>query len=154
MRKRWLLSCVLLGLVAAVVAGLAYVHDTVSQILYDRATLGVLQLSKDLQTFHARYGRYPSKQKGFQELVDRGLAETVPRDPWNRPYRYRLEGGVPVVLSHGADKAPGGEGYDADISRRVEPVSQRLMRDEPLPAARGTSTAGPEAEKPWCAPGG
>lgn len=41
----------------------------------------------------------------------------VPDDPWGTPYVYNLEGSRKyTIISYGADGAPGGSDYDADIS--------------------------------------
>lgn len=43
-------------------------------------------------------------------------AKEVPLDPWGNPYKYELEGSRKyVIISLGADGAPGGEDVDADI---------------------------------------
>jgi general secretion pathway protein G len=48
-----------------------------------------------------------------------GYIKDLPKDPWGRPYLYRVPGpeGAPfAVLSLGADGQPGGSGRDADIT--------------------------------------
>ncbi|MGF1502961.1 MAG: type II secretion system major pseudopilin GspG [Paracoccaceae bacterium] len=72
-------------------------------------------------------GRYPSTEEGLGALVEapprgRGwqgpyLQDTVvPPDPWGNPYVYEARGSArPLVISHGADGATGGEGDAADI---------------------------------------
>ena len=46
-----------------------------------------------------------------------GYVERLPNDPWNHPYQYLNPGlhGEIDVYSLGADGAPGGEGFDADV---------------------------------------
>ena len=77
---------------------------------------------------------YPSSEQGLDALVreptgspeprryQRGgylQADNVPVDPWGEPYQYRSPGDNNPdtfdVWSFGADRAPGGEGNDADI---------------------------------------
>jgi general secretion pathway protein G len=44
-------------------------------------------------------------------------------DPWNHPYVYQYpgpSGDTPLVESYGADGAPGGDGYNADISNQTD----------------------------------
>ena len=46
-----------------------------------------------------------------------GYLERLPKDPWGNPYQYLNPGlrGEIDIFSFGADGAPGGSGYDADI---------------------------------------
>jgi hypothetical protein len=54
----------------------------------------------------------------------------VPLDPWDRPYIYlRSADPAPEILSYGADRKPGGEFFDADISSRNV---QRSFPESPL----------------------
>ncbi len=41
----------------------------------------------------------------------------IPKDPWNEPYNYDYPGqhGTFDIYSYGADKAPGGDEFNADI---------------------------------------
>jgi general secretion pathway protein G len=74
--------------------------------------------------------RYPTTEQRLAALVAApttpplapnwkagGYLERLPRDPWGNNYQYLSPGirGEIDVLSFGADGAPGGEGFDADI---------------------------------------
>jgi len=74
--------------------------------------------------------RYPTTEQGLAALVARptiapvppnwkagGYLERLPKDPWGNAYQYLNPGvrGEIDVFSLGADGAPGGEGFDADI---------------------------------------
>jgi general secretion pathway protein G len=74
--------------------------------------------------------RYPTNEQGLDALVKAptspppaqnwksgGYIERLPRDPWGGSYQYLNPGirGEIDVLSFGADGAPGGDGFDADI---------------------------------------
>ena len=74
--------------------------------------------------------RYPTTEQGLAALVQRptvapvppnwkagGYLERLPKDPWGNAYQYLNPGvrGEIDVFSLGADGAPGGEGFDADI---------------------------------------
>ncbi|RYZ42762.1 MAG: prepilin-type N-terminal cleavage/methylation domain-containing protein [Myxococcaceae bacterium] len=63
-------------------------------------------------------GRLPAPDAGLGALVEQGLIEKLPQDPWGRDYRYLLLGEEAVLVSLGADGAPGGEGLDWDLSSR------------------------------------
>lgn len=76
-------------------------------------------------------GRFPSANEGLQGLVrapsDAKQAQfwkgpyldgDVPMDPWNRDYRYDLQGSGSEAFSlysYGADGEPGGEDFNTDI---------------------------------------
>jgi general secretion pathway protein G len=74
--------------------------------------------------------RYPTNEQGLDALVKAptspplaqnwksgGYLERLPRDPWGNSYQYLNPGirGEIDVLSFGADGAPGGDGFDADL---------------------------------------
>jgi general secretion pathway protein G len=68
-----------------------------------------------LKRFHDTHQRFPSTEEGLRALVNDQLLEREPLDPWGFPYGYELRDGQPMLWSHGADGAPGGEGVDADV---------------------------------------
>jgi general secretion pathway protein G len=90
----------------------------------------VAALLQALKLYRLDNLRYPSTEQGLGALVERptlppvpanwkpgGYLERLPRDPWGHPYQYLNPGlrGEVDVFSLGADRAPGGEGLDADI---------------------------------------
>jgi general secretion pathway protein G len=81
----------------------------------DSARLGIANIHHALRLYSVKTGRVPTTEEGIQPLVNSGVIEAFPRDPWGNPYRYELRDGQPFVWSLGADGAPGGEGADADI---------------------------------------
>lgn len=86
-----------------------------------RARQDEVNLLRALQIYRERTGAYPRLEQGLGVLVEAQILGKVPVDPWDREYRYRLEGGTPVVESLGRDGTAGGEGRDADIRCRLEP---------------------------------
>jgi general secretion pathway protein G len=48
-----------------------------------------------------------------------GYLSKVPVDPWGTEYVYQSDGRNVVILSLGADRVEGGEGYDGDIDSRA-----------------------------------
>ena len=101
----------------------------------DVANIQMKHLKSALLTYRMDIGELPSTDQGLKALVEapesqaqywRGPyldednlnEEKVPIDPWKTPYRYErrtnIERGY-VLYSLGADKAPGGEGNDADV---------------------------------------
>ncbi|HEY1087305.1 MAG TPA: type II secretion system protein GspG, partial [Archangium sp.] len=62
-------------------------------------------------------GSYPDPNDGFAPLVkSRAMRSAPPKDAYGNALRWSLEGGEPVVVSLGADGAPGGEGDAEDIT--------------------------------------
>jgi general secretion pathway protein G len=73
-------------------------------------------------------GSYPPTSVGLQALRVKPetvtnwsgpyMPKDIPDDPWGTPYQYKYpgeHGDEPDLISLGPDKAPGGEGNDADI---------------------------------------
>jgi general secretion pathway protein G len=84
----------------------------------DAAKIDISNIMGALKIYYASKGNYPNTATGLQELVSERILERLPKDPWNNPYVYINEGGRPVIVSYGADNAPGGEGNNADISSK------------------------------------
>ncbi len=104
---------------------------------YILAGLQVERLATAIEQYRADCGMYPATAEGLQVLVQGQsdcwhgpYVKQIPLDPWQSPYGYRLaESAAPEILSYGADRVPGGELYDADISSRN---LQRPIPDSPL----------------------
>jgi general secretion pathway protein G len=73
-------------------------------------------------------GSFPTTEQGLQALRDKPegvenwqgpyLQKELENDPWKHPYVYHYpgeHGDEPDIISLGADGAPGGDGYNADI---------------------------------------
>ena len=110
------------------------------------AELQIQSIEASLGLMHMDIGRYPTEDEGLQLLeewpgTDRPatwtgdyLTESLPLDPWGRPYLYgagkaKVEGysASPVVYSLGRDGQPGGQGLDSDlgdIDRLAIPITQ------------------------------
>lgn len=125
-----LVVVMIIGLLTGVVAPRLMAHLQRSEVTTARAQLD--SLDKSLQSFRIDMGRYPSDAEGLRAIVVspggsdsarwRGpyLNGVIPLDPWGSPYIYRERGtaGREVDLySLGRDRAPGGQGDDADIRR-------------------------------------
>jgi len=98
-----------------------------NQVRYMLGTLQVEALAKAVERYKEDCGEYPDVRDGFNGLIlDPGVEgwrgpylKEVPLDPWHRPYVYlRSADSTPEILSYGADRKPGGEFFDADISSR------------------------------------
>lgn len=94
------------------------------------ARVQIRAISSAIETMHLDIGRYPSASEGLNLLVQAPqdatngwagpyLDNSVPSDPWRRPYVYEPPTSVdsrPRVLSLGADGQQGGSGNAADIA--------------------------------------
>lgn len=108
---------VVVAIVALLSAGAAYgVLRSYEEARVSRAWSDLTTFKSALKTHYVKRGRYPSQEQGLAALVESGSLEEVPKDPWDGEYIYRLEDGRPVIESHGKDGAPGGDGFDADLS--------------------------------------
>ena len=90
----------------------------------------IATITQALNLYRLDNERYPTTEQGLMALVKKptvapiptnwkseGYLDRVRKDPWGTPYQYLQPGvhGTIDVFSFGADKAPGGEGNDADI---------------------------------------
>jgi general secretion pathway protein G len=93
------------------------------------AKVQIESLSTSLELYKLDTGRYPDQREGLTALVARPTdaknwngpylkKNTVPADPWGRPYRYRYPGqrGAFDIFSLGADDREGGDGEDRDVA--------------------------------------
>lgn len=117
---------VIIGLLAALVAPRFIRYEEKAKLNAARAQIELLGTALD--TFRLDVGRYPTSQEGLEALrrqpggIERWdgpyLKKEVPKDPWNNAYIYRSPGehGPYDILSYGADKVPGGDGDNRDVS--------------------------------------
>ena len=93
------------------------------------AKIQIASFENALDLYYLDANRYPSTSEGLRALVERpgGTAvwtgpylkgNTVPNDPWGKPYVYRSPGehGPYDIMSYGADGQQGGTGADGDIT--------------------------------------
>jgi general secretion pathway protein G len=111
-------------IVAGVIALATLGAFGIARITFD-STLSPLQrqtraeirgLEGYFKDFYRITGRFPSQAENFYPLIQVGLLQDVPQDPWGRPYQYRMsEGGKGYIMSYGSDGLPGGSGDAADL---------------------------------------
>ncbi|WP_426752249.1 type II secretion system major pseudopilin GspG [Myxococcus sp. Y35] len=119
----------ILGLIAAAVG--VSVMSNLEEAKQKTAALDIKTLETGLKLHYMKTGSFPDTHAGLEALLEARSVERLPKDPWNRDYVYLNEGGSPVILSYGADGAPGGEGSDADITSQVESPSASTARNKP-----------------------
>ena len=119
---------VILGILAALVVPKVMSRPDEARVV--AAKQDIASVMQALKLYRLDNRRYPSTEQGLQALVTKpslspvpdnwkpgGYVERLPNDPWNHPYQYLNPGlhGEIDVYSLGADGAPGGEGFDADV---------------------------------------
>jgi general secretion pathway protein G len=122
-----LVVLVILGLLAGIVAPNLLKNVDKSETATARAQIDAL--GKALDQYFLDNGKYPSTQEGLDALIRAPSSATrwdgpylkraVPLDPWQTPYVYRSpgqQGREMELLSYGADRMPGGDKQDADIT--------------------------------------
>ncbi|MCA8961448.1 MAG: type II secretion system protein GspG [Planctomycetes bacterium] len=91
----------------------------VSAIRADLKTLATFA-----SVFRLAHGRYP---ESIEEMLDppesasgpNTFLDEMPIDPYSlEPYLYEVDDKGALFISFGRDLAPGGEGYDADLTSR------------------------------------
>ena len=119
-----LVVLVILGLLAGLVGPQFF--GKVDGAKVRSAETQVKMLKMALQTYRLDVGSYPKSVSDLRsapaEVKDywRGpyLDESLPLDPWNREYQYRLDSKADqgfYLYSYGADGEEGGEELNADI---------------------------------------
>lgn len=122
-----LVVLVILGLLVGIVAPNLMKNMGKSEATTARAQVDAL--GKALDQYFLDNGRYPTTQEGLAALVIRPtnapqwdgpyLKKAIPLDPWQQPYVYRSpgqQGRELELLSYGADRMPGGDKQNADIT--------------------------------------
>ena len=123
-----LVVILIIGLLTGIVAPRFLGQVSRSEIATARAQMDAFD--KALQAYRIDTGRFPSSTQGLRALVQqpsdeprwRGpyLQGDIPLDPWGSAYQYRNPGAAGRdydLLSFGKDRAAGGSGDDADITR-------------------------------------
>jgi general secretion pathway protein G len=121
-----LVVIVIIGLLAGIVAPNLFRQLGNSELTTAKAQMD--SLVKALDQYRLEIGTYPQTLQGLDALVRapagesrwRGpyLRKDVPLDPWGLPYTYQSPGPSGqdfVIFSLGKDRAPGGDGDNADI---------------------------------------
>jgi general secretion pathway protein G len=118
---------VIIGILAALVGPRLF--NQVDKARVEAAKAEISTIENALKFYRLDNFTYPSSEQGIDALVTKpndpniknwnpgGYLERLPTDPWGNPYQYLNPGnnGEIDVFTLGADGAPGGEGYAADI---------------------------------------
>ena len=122
-----LVVIIILGLLAGLVGPRLFSRVGQSKTAAARAQIELF--SAALDQYRLDVGSYPSTAAGLQALVQSPNApnwngpylkkNTVPSDPWGKPYLYKCcpgDHGDFDIWSLGADGAAGGDGENADVT--------------------------------------
>ena len=123
-----LVVLVILGLVAAVVAG-PQIFKYLGTAKTEASKVQIERIAGALDLYRLEVGRYPSEEEGLAALFEEPAGVTtwngpylkkkeILVDPWSRPFIYAIPGdhGEYDLYTLGADNAEGGEGEDRDIT--------------------------------------
>lgn len=104
----------ILGMMATIIT-VAYVRY-LDQSKVDGTKIQMQNVVQALDAYKIQYGSYPSNEQALQELVNKGVMPSLPKDKWDREFEYiRHNSSSYGIKSYGADGQAGGEGFDADI---------------------------------------
>ena len=123
-----LVVIVILGILAALIVPRVMDRPDQARVVAARSDIAAIMAA--LKLYRLDNGSYPSSDQGLAALTRKpergdiprnwksgGYLEKLPVDPWGIEYLYLNPGirGEVDVFSLGADRKPGGEGFDADI---------------------------------------
>src|SRR6266478_465295 len=123
-----LVVIVIIGILAAAIV--PRIMDRPDQARVAAARADIAAIVGALKLYKLDNGTYPTSDQGLAALVKKPERGDIPRnwkaggyldklsqDPWQTDYQYLNPGirGEIDVYSLGADRKPGGEGFDADI---------------------------------------
>jgi len=121
-----LVVIIVLGLLVGLVGPRLWGRVGQSKTAAARAQIELL--GAGLDQYRLDVGSYPGGAQGLDALQKNPggapnwngpyLKKAVPKDPWGEPYKYRCcpgQHGDYDLWTEGADKAPGGDGENADV---------------------------------------
>ena len=122
-----MLVVAILGLLATVVA--LSVDRNQDDAMRRLVVADMSTLKQALSSYKLDHGTYPQDLNALYEGTDPYLENPPPLDPWGFEYLLEQVDGRVVLVSYGADGAPGGEGIEADLDSRQ--LLRRQARERP-----------------------
>ncbi len=119
---------VIIGILVALLAPRVMDRPDDARVVAARSDIQAIMNA--LKLYRLDNATYPSTEQGLMALVKKpetgniprnwkagGYLDRLPKDPWDSEYQYLNPGiqGEIDVMSFGADRQPGGDGYNADI---------------------------------------
>ena len=125
-----LVVLVILGLLAGLVGPQFFGKVDSSKVRTAETQVKMLKMA--LQTYRLDVGRYPGALADLRSKPSEAgnywqgpyLDDTLPKDPWNNDYQYRLDSNADqgfYLYSLGADGVEGGEELNAEIGYAPNP---------------------------------
>ena len=129
---------VVMTIIAILAAGVTYyAYGRVAVGRQTRAIADIEQLDMAVETYAADNGDPPTTEQGLDALRRKPtiapvpenwqgpyVKKAIPNDPWKQPYHYEFPGTHNTdgfdLATWGKDGAPGGDGFDADITNWEE----------------------------------
>jgi len=113
---RLIVAMVILAATAGAFAIARLTFDETLSPLQRQTRAEIRGLEGYFKSYHRITGRFPSQPENFYPLLQVGLLQKMPVDPWGNPYQYRMSDmGKGYVMSYGSDGLPGGTGEAADL---------------------------------------
>ena len=113
---RLLVAAVILLATAGAFGIATLTFDSSLSPLQRQARAEIRGLEGYFKSYHRITGRFPSQAENFYPLLQVGLIQEVPNDPWGRAYQYRMsDQGKGYIMTYGSDGLPGGTGDAADL---------------------------------------
>jgi general secretion pathway protein G len=120
-----LVVIMILGILAGLIV--KNVVDAGTKAKIDLTCTQMSSVKESLEMFKVDNGRFPDTEEGLEALISNpdadkypnysvgGYIKKIPTDPWKTPYQYVNADKEISLVSLSADRAEGGEGFDADI---------------------------------------
>lgn len=120
-----LVVIMILGILAGLIV--KNVVDAGTKAKIDLTCTQMSNVKESLEMFKVDNGRFPDTEEGLEALISNpaadkypnysmgGYIKKIPTDPWKTPYLYVNTDKEISLVSFSADRAEGGEGFDADI---------------------------------------
>ncbi len=122
---------IVLGLIGTIVAYIATKVTGASENAKVKQSVTMMRgVIENLEMYRNDCGSYPTTTQGLRALTEKPAGEPaceswgpepyskdIPRDAWKTEFVYESADGIDYeIISYGANKRPGGEGSDEDIS--------------------------------------
>lgn len=112
---------VIIGILAALVVPSFFRQADRANVAAAKGQINLLKTA--LGMYKMEFKHFPSTSEGLEALINNEREkfldqDTIPLDPWGNPYVYVCPGTNGhdfEIISYGADGAPGGTGFDADV---------------------------------------
>jgi general secretion pathway protein G len=104
----------ILGMMATIIT-VAYIRY-LDQSKVDGTNIQMHNVAQAMDAYKVQFGQYPTTEQGIQELVNKKVMPSLPKDKWDRDFEYiRNKSDSYTIKSYGSDGAAGGENFDKDL---------------------------------------